>query len=158
MISWNIQAPYLTYLWFSSHHTSIAVHTVIAAVIVVNFVSDSCRSLCVLPGLLQGQRTGAMWLVAGPGQNDEGRSKWSPGTKEHSFSFILLMNKSKSVSRQKKKKTLSIPSLFFASMVSSNSLSHPCVSALIQTSQSHDSKLKRMTCSFVVFSCAINAF
>lgn len=29
----------------------------------------------VSPGLLQGQRTGAMRLVAGAGQNDEGRSK-----------------------------------------------------------------------------------
>lgn len=36
--------------------------------------------MCLLTGLLPGQRTGAMWLVAGAGQNDEGRGERLQGT------------------------------------------------------------------------------
>lgn len=54
--------------------------------------SNSCSFLSLtqlsftvrlLTGVLQGQRTGAMWLVAGAGQNDEGRGKWLLRPKEH---------------------------------------------------------------------------
>lgn len=49
------------------------------------FLSVTQLSLTVrLPaGLLQGQRAGAMRLVAGTGQNDEGRGKPLPGTDGH---------------------------------------------------------------------------
>lgn len=56
------------------------------------FLSVTQLSLMVrlLAGLLQGQRAGAMWLVAGAGQNDEGRGKPSPRTDKH-----LILNEEK---------------------------------------------------------------
>lgn len=51
-------------------------------VVVAVFLTVLLFTVRLPAGLLQGQRTGAMWLVAGPGQNDEGRGKWLLGTKE----------------------------------------------------------------------------
>lgn len=45
--------------------------------------------MCLLTGLFQGQRTGAMWLVASTGPNDEGRGKRYK--KKRNFIYTLFL-------------------------------------------------------------------
>lgn len=53
-----------------------------------NWLTESF-TVCFLTGLLQGQWPGAMWLVASPGQNDEGRGNFITVAHKKNFKGIF---------------------------------------------------------------------